>query len=46
MTFIFPIWPVLVQIADFIAGATRSYHENSNDILKILDEKISIARRY
>ena len=35
-----------IQIADFIAGATRSYHENGNDTLKILDEKISIARRY
>lgn len=35
-----------IQIADFIAGATRSYHENDNDTLKILDEKVSIARRY
>ena len=35
-----------IQIADFIAGATRSYHENDNDTLKILNEKISIARRY
>ena len=35
-----------IQIVDYVAGAVRSSMENGDDTLSILDEKISVARRY
>lgn len=35
-----------IQIVDYVAGAVRSSMEHGDDTLSILDEKISVARRY
>ena len=35
-----------LQVVDFIAGATRAKHEGNDSTLSLIDEKISIARRY
>jgi len=35
-----------IQLVDFVAGAARAESEHSDETLKILNEKISFARRH
>lgn len=35
-----------IQLADFVAGAVRTYYESSNSALNVLSKKVSIARRH
>ena len=34
-----------IQLADYVAGASRAKYERSDDTLDIISEKVSVARR-